>query len=128
MTQNFFIRKFLFAIKKNCISTYLFLCSIPHNYVVTTVDQIFHNATTHDAESKKTKFEIRWKNIFIFESLRHSFNIKRRRNLKQKSNESYRDVTRSSSISNGQKKRNFKYSSKIKYFVVSLNSKLNLLF
>lgn len=44
--------------KKKNINTYLFLRPIPYDHAMTTVDQIFHNTATHDAEPEKTKFQI----------------------------------------------------------------------
>jgi len=61
--------------KKENIGTYLFLRSIPHDYTMTTIDQIFHDTASHDAKSEKTKFQIRWKNILLLESLRHRFDV-----------------------------------------------------
>lgn len=52
---------------KKLFDTYLFLRSIPHDHAMTTVDQIFHDTATHDAEPEKTKFQIRWENVLFFE-------------------------------------------------------------
>lgn len=60
--------------KKN-FSTYLFLRPIPHDHTMTTVDQIFHDTATHDAEPEETKFQSRWKDILLSESLRHCFDV-----------------------------------------------------
>jgi len=60
--------------KKN-VGTYLFLRSIPYDHTMTTVDQIFHDTATHDAEPEKTKFQSRWKDILLSESLRHCFDV-----------------------------------------------------